>query len=343
MAVGLLALAACGSSSSSSGNSGSTGGGSTGGCEKETDQAYCARLAKNCDVFTGFDNCGSGRSVNCGQCTASQTCVDNVCQSESGSSSSSSTSSSSSSGSSSSSSASSSSSSSTGTSSSSGSTGTSSSSGSTGTTSSGSSSGSSGSSGSSCPAAGCPTHGTFVSGSFNINSNLTTVNGTPYTHAFDGVVAENVSFLASFDVGTITQMPGGGPSFPNGLSISGSNAQVAFTGDSSGTLSNNVVPNLTGGTIYFTLTAGFSGSSTGNADIEVLGVDNSGSVFTMEVSCTPTNLGLDTSGYPVLANFTCAPSSGNMILRRFQGPGTSSMTDFASGPSTGDFATDAGT
>ena len=54
-----------------------------GGCVPETDQAYCARLGKSCDVVVSFDNCGASRSVNCGACTGHTTCggggIANVC------------------------------------------------------------------------------------------------------------------------------------------------------------------------------------------------------------------------------------------------------------------------
>ena len=55
----------------------SGGGGADAGCQSETDQSFCARLGKNCDVLSAFDNCGASRSVNCGSCAVM--CQDNVC------------------------------------------------------------------------------------------------------------------------------------------------------------------------------------------------------------------------------------------------------------------------
>jgi hypothetical protein len=52
-------------------------------CVPETDQQMCARLGKNCNAISDFDNCGKSRSVTtCGTCTAPQVCgtfVANVC------------------------------------------------------------------------------------------------------------------------------------------------------------------------------------------------------------------------------------------------------------------------
>jgi hypothetical protein len=56
------------------------GGGGTAnvcGCTTETDMQFCSRLAKTCS-FTGLDNCGASRTVNCGTCT-NQACVAGVC------------------------------------------------------------------------------------------------------------------------------------------------------------------------------------------------------------------------------------------------------------------------
>jgi hypothetical protein len=53
------------------------------GCTPETAMALCTRLAKDCDVLSAYDNCGTNRSVNCGACTGGATCagagVPNVC------------------------------------------------------------------------------------------------------------------------------------------------------------------------------------------------------------------------------------------------------------------------
>jgi len=46
------------------------------GCEAplETNLAFCQRLGKNCGSVTGTDNCGNSRTINCGTCSAGQTC-----------------------------------------------------------------------------------------------------------------------------------------------------------------------------------------------------------------------------------------------------------------------------
>ena len=43
-------------------------------CTPESDDAFCARLAKDCDSVTDVDTCGAQRTVSCGVCTGSQTC-----------------------------------------------------------------------------------------------------------------------------------------------------------------------------------------------------------------------------------------------------------------------------
>ena len=75
-----------GSAGSPSGGTAGVASGGTGGsatCVPESDAAFCARLAKNCDVVSGYDNCGKGRSANCGVCQAPEKCGDggvkNVC------------------------------------------------------------------------------------------------------------------------------------------------------------------------------------------------------------------------------------------------------------------------
>jgi hypothetical protein len=52
-------------------------------CTKETDQAFCTRLQKNCGDVTALDNCGIERTVTCGTCTNGYGCVANVCTCES--------------------------------------------------------------------------------------------------------------------------------------------------------------------------------------------------------------------------------------------------------------------
>jgi hypothetical protein len=50
-------------------------------CAPETDTAFCMRLGKSCESFSGSDNCGQPRTVaNCGSCGApTSACVSNVC------------------------------------------------------------------------------------------------------------------------------------------------------------------------------------------------------------------------------------------------------------------------
>ena len=43
-------------------------------CATETDQGLCDRLSRNCDLLTATDNCGSSRTVNCGDCTSPLVC-----------------------------------------------------------------------------------------------------------------------------------------------------------------------------------------------------------------------------------------------------------------------------
>ena len=52
-------------------------------CTPEDDETFCSRLGKDCDTFSGFDNCGAGRTANCGACALPETCggtgTENVC------------------------------------------------------------------------------------------------------------------------------------------------------------------------------------------------------------------------------------------------------------------------
>jgi hypothetical protein len=49
-------------------------------CGPESDQEMCARLGKNCNAFSGTDNCGDFRSgVSCGTCPGTEECLYNVC------------------------------------------------------------------------------------------------------------------------------------------------------------------------------------------------------------------------------------------------------------------------
>jgi hypothetical protein len=55
----------------------------TGACTGESDAAFCARLKKGCGVVSAVDNCGAPRQVDCGECSAPQSCggggKQNVC------------------------------------------------------------------------------------------------------------------------------------------------------------------------------------------------------------------------------------------------------------------------
>ncbi|WP_157370521.1 hypothetical protein [Vulgatibacter incomptus] len=52
-------------------------------CDAESDEAFCARLGKDCGDVTGDDNCGDARTVACGTCQDGQICGDdNVCSCE---------------------------------------------------------------------------------------------------------------------------------------------------------------------------------------------------------------------------------------------------------------------
>jgi hypothetical protein len=49
-------------------------------CVPESNPAFCSRLGKECNVFSGYDNCGVGRSTNCGTCTQPEVCqADSTC------------------------------------------------------------------------------------------------------------------------------------------------------------------------------------------------------------------------------------------------------------------------
>ena len=49
-------------------------------CDPDSDAMFCWKLAKNCDPFTGVDNCGVSRTVDCGDCTSPYYCLDNYCR-----------------------------------------------------------------------------------------------------------------------------------------------------------------------------------------------------------------------------------------------------------------------
>lgn len=53
-----------------------------GGCTPQTDEEFCNVQGADCGEVVAFDNCGSSRPVNCGNCTDGSTCgerQDNVC------------------------------------------------------------------------------------------------------------------------------------------------------------------------------------------------------------------------------------------------------------------------
>ncbi|HLP79728.1 MAG TPA: hypothetical protein VK158_03785, partial [Acidobacteriota bacterium] len=56
-------------------------------CVNETNAAFCSRLGKTCGIFSGTDNCGNNRQVNCTtatstSCSSPNSCTDNVCTPE---------------------------------------------------------------------------------------------------------------------------------------------------------------------------------------------------------------------------------------------------------------------
>jgi hypothetical protein len=51
-----------------------------GGCEPESDEAFCSRIGKTCEAHSAPDNCNVSRTVDCGTCAGGQGCVVGVCQ-----------------------------------------------------------------------------------------------------------------------------------------------------------------------------------------------------------------------------------------------------------------------
>jgi hypothetical protein len=49
-------------------------------CVPETDAAFCARVAKTCEMVSDTDNCGQPRAADCGTCTGTDACISNVCK-----------------------------------------------------------------------------------------------------------------------------------------------------------------------------------------------------------------------------------------------------------------------
>jgi len=53
------------------------------GCTSESDAVFCAANGKDCDSFSGVDNCGRSRSASCGSCSGTASCggggTANVC------------------------------------------------------------------------------------------------------------------------------------------------------------------------------------------------------------------------------------------------------------------------
>ena len=51
-------------------------------CNGETAAAFCQRSGKNCDTYSGYDQCGNAKSAYCGYCSYPATCgavTANVC------------------------------------------------------------------------------------------------------------------------------------------------------------------------------------------------------------------------------------------------------------------------
>lgn len=48
-------------------------------CAPEKDAQFCGRLAKDCGNVANFDNCGTSRTVNCGDCSGGQNCNNGAC------------------------------------------------------------------------------------------------------------------------------------------------------------------------------------------------------------------------------------------------------------------------
>jgi hypothetical protein len=257
-------------------------------CTKETDEAYCMRLAKNCDVVTGFDNCGSGRSVNCGTCTAPNTCggsgTPNLCGA-----------------------------------------------GSAGGGSAGGGSAGGGAGGGDVDAGcliACPTHTHYFKGTFTIDMNYSMVNGTPYTHAFDGVVNEPISFVASLEINGQTQMAGSGPIMPNELVLTGGPTDFFFSGDTSGVMANLKAEweNHPPPTFYLatSTTTGAPATSFFTASSPMV---TGQPMYTLELDFTPTGVMVGSTHYAEVSPF--ADMTAIIDLRRFSSTGT--FTDFATG------------
>lgn len=49
-------------------------------CTAESDGDFCARSARQCDSFSGTDNCGQARTASCGSCASWQTCATSLCR-----------------------------------------------------------------------------------------------------------------------------------------------------------------------------------------------------------------------------------------------------------------------
>lgn len=49
------------------------------GCTQETNEAFCTRTNNHCGMVSLADNCGSQRTVDCGQCVSPQTCNMGTC------------------------------------------------------------------------------------------------------------------------------------------------------------------------------------------------------------------------------------------------------------------------
>jgi hypothetical protein len=77
LGASVICLSACGSVNSSADGPPADAAGDA--CSPETDSAFCLRLGKTCESFSGTDNCGHSRTANCGTCSGSNVCVMNSC------------------------------------------------------------------------------------------------------------------------------------------------------------------------------------------------------------------------------------------------------------------------
>lgn len=164
----------------------------------------------------------------------------------------------------------------------------------------------------------CLFGGHSLSGNFTITDNLTVVNGTPYTGAFDGVVGQPVTFLVGFNAESFETVDG----IPNKqLRVTTGPLEVEFTG-AGATAIEMVAASIEGQSFQLLLeTAGGSDDARSN----IVGLE-AAEYFALEFRLTGVTWTLDDEGFPVLG-----PASGScsFALRRFTTP--FAFTDFASG------------